>query len=75
METLKEQQIFVETLKKQTNIGGDVKGTANIREVVNETDKYSWRRERKRQILGETLKKQTNIHGDVKETDKYWWRR
>ena len=38
------RQIFVETLKKQTNIGGDVKGTANIREVVNETEKYSWRR-------------------------------
>ena len=65
----------METSKKQTNIGGDVKGTANIREVVNETDKYSWRRERNRQILVETLKKQTNIHGDVKETDKYWWRR
>ena len=55
----------METLKKQTNIGGDVK----------ETDKYSWRRERNRQILVETLKKQTNIGGDVKETDKYWWRR
>ena len=27
-------QIFLETLKKQTNIGGDVK----------ETEKYSWRR-------------------------------
>ena len=55
----------METLKKQTN----------IREVVNETDKYTWRRERKRKILGETLKKPTDIHGDVKETDKYWWRR
>ena len=65
----------METLKKQTNIGGDFKGTANIREVVNETDKYSWRRERKRKTLGETLKKPTDIHGDVKETDKYWWRR
>ena len=65
----------METLKKQTNIGGDVKGTANIREVVNETEKYSWRLERKRKILGETLKKPTDIHGDVKETDKYWWRR
>ena len=31
-------------LRKQTNIRGDVKETANIREVVNETDKYSWRR-------------------------------
>ena len=50
---------------KQTNIRGD----------VNETDKYSWRRERNRQIFVETLKKQTNIHGDVKETEKYWWRR
>ena len=50
----------METLKKQTNIRGDVK----------ETDKYSWRRE-----SVETLKKQTNIGGDVKETDKYWWRR
>ena len=28
------RQIYVETLKKQTDIGGDVK----------ETDKYSWRR-------------------------------
>ena len=55
----------METLKKQTNIGGDVK----------ETDKYWWRRERKRKTLGETLKKPTDIHGDVKETDKYWWRR
>ena len=65
----------METLKKQTYIGGDVK----------ETDRYSWRRERNRQILVETLKKQqifvkslmkqTNIGGDVKETDKYWWRR
>ena len=65
----------METLKKQTNIRGDVK----------ETDKCSWRREsnrqifvetlRNRQILVETLKKQTNIGGDGKETDKYWWRR
>ena len=31
------RQIFVETLKKQTNIGGDVK----------ETDKYWWRRWRR----------------------------
>ena len=63
------------TLKKRTNIGGDVK----------ETDKYSWRRERNRQIFMETLKnrkilvktlkEQTNIGGDVKERDKYWWRR
>ena len=65
----------METLKKQTNIGGDVKETANIREVVKETDKCSWRRESNRQIFVETLKKQTNIGGDVKETDKYWWRR
>ena len=55
----------METLKKQTNIGGDVK----------ETDKYWWRRYRNRKIFVETLKKQTNIGGDVKETDKYWWRR
>ena len=55
----------METLKKQTNIGGDVK----------ETDKYWWRRERNRKIFVETLKKQTNIRGDVKETDKYSWRR
>ena len=54
----------METLKKQTNIGGDVK----------ETDKYWWRRGN-RKIFVETLKKQTNIGGDVKETDKYWWRR
>ena len=65
----------METLKKQTNIRGDVKETANIREVVNETDKYWGRRYRNRQILVETLKKQTNIGGDVKGTDKYWWRR
>ena len=69
------RQIFVETLKKQTNIGGDVKGTANIREVVKETDKCSWRRESNRQIFVETLKKKSNIGEDVKETDKYWWRR
>ena len=74
----------METLKKQTNIGGDVK----------ETDKYSWRREtlklkKQTNIRGDvdkywrrlrdtywwTLKKRTNIGGDVKETDKYWWRR
>ena len=77
----------METLKKKTNIVGDVK----------ETDKCSWRRESNRQIFVETfkrnssnirgdvketgqifvetLKKQTNIRGDVKETDKYWWRR
>ena len=60
----------METLKKQTNIRGDVK----------ETDKYSWRQtnirgKRNRQIFVETLKKQTNIRGDVKETDKYSWRR
>ena len=76
----------METLKKQTNIRGDVK----------ETDKYPCRRERNRQIIVETLrkqtnirgdvkesrqifvetlKKQTNIRGDVKETDKYTWRR
>ena len=63
----------METLKKQTNIRGDVKETANIREVVNETDKYSWRRERNRQIFVETLKKQSNIRGDDKETGKYSW--
>ena len=40
---------MVETLKKRTNIGGDVK----------ETDKYStWRSERNRQIFVETLKRQ-----------------
>ena len=55
----------METLKKQTNIRGDVK----------ETDKYSWRRESNIQIFMETLKKQKNIGGDGKETDKYWWRR
>ena len=75
----------METLKKRTNIGGDVK----------ETDKSTWRSEsnsqifgetcKNRQILVETLKKQTNIGGEVKETeniggddketDKYWWRR
>ena len=55
---------MVETLKKQTNIGGDVK----------ETDKYSWIRESNRQIFVETLKKQTNIRGPVKETDRYSWR-
>ena len=65
----------METLKKRTNIGGDVK----------DTDKSTWRSEgnrqifaetgKNRQILMETLKKQTNFGGDVKETDKYWWRR
>ena len=55
----------METLKKQTNIGGDVK----------EADKYWRRRQRNRKIFVETLKKQTNIGGDVKERDKYWWRR
>ena len=55
----------METLKKQTNVRGDVKVT----------DKYSWRRERNRQIFVETLKKQKNFGGDVKETEKYWWRR
>ena len=55
----------METLKKQTNIRGDVK-----------TDKYSWRQILKKQTnIRETLKKQTNIRGDVKETDKYSWRR
>ena len=44
--TLKKQKILVETLKKRTNIGGDVK----------ETDKYSWRRERNRQIFGGDVK-------------------
>ena len=34
----------METLKKQTNIGGDVKGT----------DKSTWRSESNRQIFGET---------------------
>ena len=55
----------METLKKQTNVRGDVKVT----------DKYSWRRQRNRQIFVETLKKETNIGGDVKETEKYSWRR
>ena len=65
----------METLKKQTNIRGDVK----------ETDKCSWRRESNRHIFVETLEKQinigrdvketANIGGDGKETDKYWWRR
>ena len=55
----------METLKKQTNIRGDVK----------ETDKYSRRRERNRQIFVETLKKQTNIRGDDKEKYQYSWRR
>ena len=65
METLKNRQILVETLKKQKNIRAD----------VNETDKCSWRGESNRQIFVEMLRKQTNIRGDVKETDKYSWRR
>ena len=76
----------METLKKQTNIRGDVKETDKYSwrresngqifvETLKIRDKYSWRRERNRQIFVETLKKQTNIHGDVKETEKYWWRR
>ena len=38
--------MFVETLKKQKNIRGDVKETdqTDIRGDVKETDKYSWRR-------------------------------
>ena len=63
----------METLKKQTNIRGD----------VIETDKYSWRRYRKQTNIGGDVKgianifvksliKQTNIRGDVKERDKYW---
>ena len=40
----------METLKKQTNIGGDVKERTNIGGDVKETDKYWWRRERNRQI-------------------------
>ena len=74
METLKKQtngdvnrQIYVETLKKQTNIRGDVeinirgdvKKQTNLCGEVEVTHKYSRRR-------GKT---------DVKETDKYWWRR
>ena len=64
----------METLKKQTNIRGDVK----------ETDKYWWRRLRNRNIggdvketenIGGDVKETDNIGGDVKETDKYWWRR
>ena len=65
----------MKTLKRQTNIRGDVK----------ETDKSTWRSEsnkqifaetwKNRQILVETLKKQPNIGGDIRETDKYWWRR
>ena len=43
METLKNRQILVETLKKRTNNGGDVK----------ETDKYWWRRQRNREIYVE----------------------
>ena len=51
---------MVETLKKRTDIGGDVKETDKYCGGVKETDK---------------LKKQTNIGGDVKETEKYSWRR
>ena len=71
----------METLKKQTNIRGDVK-EKNIGGDVKEIDKY---RESNRQmfvetlkniqIFVETLKKQKNIGGDGKETDTYWWRR
>ena len=60
---------MVETLKKRTNIGGDVKETDKywwrrqrnrqmFVEVVNETDKYwwksTWRSESNRQIFAET---------------------
>ena len=55
----------METLKKQTNIRGDVKG----REIFVETLK------KQTNIRGDVSKKQANIRGDVKETDKYWWRR
>ena len=43
----------METLKKQKNIGGDVKERTNIGGDVKETDKYWWRRERNRQIYVE----------------------
>ena len=36
--------MFVETLKKQTNIRVDVKKQINFRGDVKETEKYSWRR-------------------------------
>ena len=65
----------METLKKQTNIRGDVKETDKSTWRSESNNKYSRRRGKNRQILVETLKKQTNIGGDVKETDKYWWRR
>ena len=42
-ETWKNRQILVETLKKQTNIGGEKKQT-NIGGDVKETDKYWCRR-------------------------------
>ena len=58
----------METLKKQTNIRGDVERN---RQIFVETLKKTL----EKQILVETLKKQTNIGGDVKETDKYSWRR
>ena len=38
------RQIFVETLKKQTNIRGDVKETDKYSWRRKETDKYWWRR-------------------------------
>ena len=38
----------VETLKKQTNIGGDVKETDKYGGDDKETDKYWWRRQRNR---------------------------
>ena len=37
------RQIFVEWLKKQTNIRETLKKQTNIRGEVKETDKYSWR--------------------------------
>ena len=54
----------METLKKQTNIRGDVK----------ETDKYSLTLKKQTKIFVETLKKQTNNRGDDR-ADKYSWRR
>ena len=61
----------METLKKQTNVRGDVKVTGKSSGDVKETDRYSWRR-------GKTWRRKEtdkSIGGDVKETDKYWWRR
>ena len=75
----------METLKKQTNIRGDVNTDKYFvetlkkdRQIFKQTNIVETLKERgdvkenrNRQIF---VEKQTNIRGDVKGTDKYSWR-